>query len=122
MKQLSEECIKAITEVLPMKDGVPYYLDQWEGAKEALINPKIYTKADLVHKDEVKDLLEENKYLRAEFESNKDKVLSKEDALRFALWCEKSGYDYHESFEIWVAGMNKKTTEELFNLYINQKK
>ena len=83
-KQLSEECSKAIQESLPMKDGVPYYLDQWKGAKEALTNPSIYTKADLVSKD---------------------------DALEIAKLYSKLGY-----------GETELSAEELYTLYINQKK
>ena len=90
-KQLSEECIKAITEALPMKDGVPYYLDQWKGAKEALTNPEIYTKADLISKD---------------------------DAFSFAEWIDFEGmYDYSPPTKLWYGSNSRYTTEELFTLY-----
>ena len=90
-KQLSEECIKAIDEeaegrypVLTHNNPLvsPYIGSKKtfiHGVNYALTNPEIYTKADLIHKDEVKDLIEENKYLKAEFEANKEKVYTQEE-------------------------------------------
>ena len=85
MKQLSEECIKAIKEYYHIGHGVGYN-NEANGAIKALTNPEIYTKADLV---------------------------SKEDALVFAkFYCTEQ---FSDAFDL-------KNPEELYNLYINQKK
>ena len=99
MKTLSEETLESINSLCCKENNVEFdangdtlysFANLLSVTTEALTNPSIYTKADLI---------------------------SKEDTLGFCLWCTKSGYDYHESFNIWVAGIDKKTTEELFNIY-----
>jgi hypothetical protein len=150
-KKLSEECIKAIEEVSVDKALNDIHARILAACMRlALTNPEIYTKADLVNIDDFKlpesfnsepvlvILTNALKYLNNEQLknlltmisqripnskewTNPESLISKEDALGFAEWCEKSGYDYHESFEIWIAGIDKKTTEESLNIYLKQK-
>ena len=92
MKQLSDECIKAIKDNCHYPDRLIFQC----GATEALTNPEIYTKADLI---------------------------SKEDTLGFAEWISNNAVsvDDNHNWE-FISESNIVTTEELYNLYINQKK
>lgn len=69
-----------------------------DGAEKALTDNKILKSANLYTQEEVNDLLEENKYLKAEFEINKDKVFTQEDmdkAKEESYW--QGWSDYGES-------------------------
>ena len=57
----------------------------------------------------------ENKKIPKERES---RMYSKEEVLGFVEWIEKSGYNYHTSFSVWVAGIDRKTTTELLKMFI----
>ena len=111
MKQLSEECIKAIEDKIERfypsdlgYDNVVTTLESTQnierrnccswGFTEALTNPEIYTKADLIHKEEMFEFVEWANDNAVNFAGNKWNYLSNENIV---------------------------TTEELFNLYINQK-
>lgn len=56
MKQLSEECIKAIHNEID--ESVSNRNDMILGCYEALTNPEIYTKADLISKEEMFEFVE----------------------------------------------------------------
>jgi hypothetical protein len=118
---LSKETIELIHEAFDSTPDDCSFTDYMHGASTALTNPPILKSANLYTQEQVNDLLNENTYLKAEFEANKDKVYTQEDCLGFAEWCDQSGYYYHKVFEIWVAGIDKKTTQELFTLYLKNK-
>ena len=90
-KQLSEECIKAIKDNCFYPDRLIFQ----SGAKEALTNPEIYTKADLI---------------------------SLEDSLGFAEWVMDNAIMHAQIDNTWDYNKKWITTQELYTLYINQKK
>ena len=96
MKQLSEECIKAIEDSIVIADLFTMNTVMDEKIKDlmaasmqrALLDESIYTKADLI---------------------------SKEDALGFAIWIDDSIYTYVGGQ--WTNGISKQSSEQLYNQY-----
>lgn len=102
MKQLSEECIKAIEKRIK----------------------NVYALQSTFHSDPirlstalVRGCMESDKILK------EADLVSKEDTLGFADWLNnETSFVYVDAKKHWYNGVDRKTTEELFNLYINQKK
>lgn len=92
MKQLSEEAFTDIKKRCQETYGDTFHYESAvEAMEEALTNPEIYTKADLI---------------------------SKEDALGFAEWVYiDCVYDYDYQKKLWYGSNARYTTSELFTIY-----
>jgi hypothetical protein len=97
-KQLSDECRILIDKYARdcWGDRPPVEVAVRESVFEILTNTEIYIKADLI---------------------------SKEDAFKFNEWCSFNEWHWNVADYRWYQSGKRKqyTSEELFNLYLNQK-
>lgn len=92
MKQLSKECIEELQS--KFDKSVTNLYDINIGATEALTNPSIYEKANLVTLDEM---------------------------FAYVKWVDENNYTFIYHLEKWYDGVTYITEAELFTIYKNQK-
>ena len=95
MNQLPQEAIEAIEEEFPVNKGLPIYMDYRDGAKIALTNPDIYSKAGLI---------------------------SLEEMAEFFKWLTENATHWLGK-DLWEYNLDEKdyTTAQLFQIYQEQK-
>ena len=78
-------------------------------------------KLEKLHLDAIENGIEGNDYWHQEIAAFKSTKITKDIAIKFALWIDSSSFVYDDEVGTWYNIDNeKKTNEELFDIFINK--